>query len=168
MASRLFRLSSQESPRFVYAGIPLLLAATHSFAIEFEALLNLEPVAAELSKDSLVKIMQLRYGVSGVLLRDLEDLVEIRNEIIHPMPLPSGTSDDWPDYLRRVKEKGLLTTTGNPDSDYYMLAQVASHNLFAWAVEVTKALYEAVVYSNPEKISLFRPFLNENFKTLFG
>ncbi len=168
VASRLFCLSKHESPRFVYAGIPLLLAAIHTFAIEYEALLNLELVGAELSTDSLARIMQVRYGVSGVLLRELEDLIEIRNEIIHPVPLPSGTPDNWPDYLRRVKEKGLLTTTGNPDADYCMFAQMASHKLFAWAVEVTKALYEAIVYSNPERTSLFRRFLDENFNTLFG
>ena len=175
VAVRLYRLSRDESSsrpdknssRLVYAGIPLLLAAAHSFAIEYEGILNSGPVPAELSVDSLVKIMDNRYGVSGCLLQDLQDLVEIRNEIIHPVPLPAGTPDNWPDYLRRVKKKELLTTTGDPNADYILLAQIASHKLFAWAVEVTKCLYSAIINSNPAKMPMFLPLL-DNLKNLFG
>lgn len=130
--------------------------------------MNLEPVPAELCTDSLVKIMEARHGVSGVLLQDLRDLVEIRNEIIHPVPLPSGTQDNWPVYLRRVKKKGLLTTTGDPNADYVLLAQIGSHKLFTWAVDVTKGLYEAVINSNAAKMQAFQPFLDHNFKNLFS
>lgn len=176
VAARLFRLSRQESTSrpdknsscYVYAGIPLLLASTHSFAIEYEGIMNLGPVPAELSADPLVKTMATRYCVSDVLLQDLRDLVEIRNEIIHPVPLPSGTPDNWPDYLRRVKKKGLLTTTGDPNADYILLGQIASHRLFTWAVQVTKDLYAAVINSNPAKLQAFQPFLDYNFKNLFG
>lgn len=171
---RLFRLSREESScrpdkntsRFVYAGIPLLLAAAHSFAIEYEAIMNLGAVPAELSKDSLVSLMEKRYGVSGDLLQNLQDLAEIRHEIIHPIPLPTGTPDNWPDYLRRVKNKGLLNTTGDPNADYILLAQIASHRLFAWSVEVTKSLYSAIINSNPAKTQMFQPLL-DNFESLF-
>jgi len=176
VASRLYRLSRDESDlssdknhsRFVYAGIPLLLAAIWSFAIEYESIQNLGPVPAELSTDPLVKVMQTRYGVSGGLLEDLRDLVEIRNELLHPIPLPPGTPDNWPDYLRRVKQKGLLASTGDPNADYIMFGQIASHRLFAWAVELTKRLYTAVVDSNPAKSPMFQPFLDSNFNALFG
>jgi hypothetical protein len=167
VASRLFRLSRDESPRFVYAGIPLLLAAAHSFAIEYEGIMNLGPVPPELFLNSFVKIMEARYGVSGGLLQDLKDLVEIRNEIIHPVPLPVGTPDNWPDYLRRIKKKGLLTTTGDPNADYILLAQISSHKLFAWAVEVTKGLYAAIISSNSAKMQMFLPLL-DNLKNLFA
>ena len=94
--------------------------------------------------------------------------MEIRNEIIHPVPLPTGTPDNWPDYLRRVKSKGLLSTTGKPNSDYVMLGQIASHKLFMWAIDVTEGLYKAIIESNPAKVELFRPFLDPNFQMLFG
>jgi hypothetical protein len=122
----------------------------------------------ELSGDSLTKLMETRYRVSGDLLEDLRDLMEIRNEILHPVPLPTGTPDNWPDYLRRVKQKGLLTTSGSPNCDYVMLGQIASHKLFAWAVEVTKRLYRAIVYSNPAKVQMFQDYLDHNFDGLFG
>lgn len=176
LAAQLFRLSKEESntrtdkntSRFVYAGIPLLLAAAHSFAIEYEGMLNLETLPAELSTDPLAKLMETRYGLSGRPLADLRDLIEIRNEIIHPIPLPAGTTDNWPDYLRHIKQKGLLSSTGDPKADYIMLAQIASHRLFEWAVEVTRVLYGAIVNSSLTKAQLFQNFLDENFKTLFG
>src|SRR5882724_8561099 len=90
LTARLFRFSRDESgsqpdknsSHFVYAGIPLLLAATQSFAIEYEGIMTLGPLPTDLT-DPLVKLMEKRYGVSGDLLQDLRDLVEIRNEIIH-------------------------------------------------------------------------------------
>jgi len=143
------------------------LAAAHSFAIEYEGMASFGPLPAALSSGSLVKIMQKLYSVSGALLQDLRDLVEIRNEIIHPVPLPPGAPDNWPHYLRRVKEKGLLTTTGDSNADYVLLGQIASHRLFTWAAEVTKGLYAAVIKSNDANAEAFLPFL-ENFKNLFG
>ena len=176
LAAKLFRLSKDESnaqtdkntSRFVYAGIPLLLSAAHSFAVEYEGILTLEPLPAELSTDPLAKLMETRYGITGSQLEDLRDLIEIRNEIIHPHPLPAGTPDNWPDYLRHVKQKGLLSSTGDPNADYIMLAQIASHRLFGWSVEVINVLYGAIVNSNPTKAQLFQKFLDDNFKTLFG
>jgi hypothetical protein len=46
--------------------------------------------------------------------------------------LQAGTQDNWPEYLRRVKKKGLLTTTGDPNADYVLLAQIGFHGLFTW------------------------------------
>jgi hypothetical protein len=175
VAAKIFRLSKDESSsrkgkntsRFVYAGIPLLLAAVHSFAIEYESILNVGPIPPGLSSEPLEKLMRERYGVSGILLQDVRDLVEVRNEIIHPVPLPPGTKDNWPEYLRRVKKMGLLNTTGDPNSDYIMLSQIGSHRLFRWAVEVTKGLYAAIVNSNPAKAPLSQLFIHQ-FATLFG
>src|SRR6266404_5406716 len=135
VVARLFRLSEQEASsrpdgntsRYVYAGIPLLLAACHSFIIEYEGIMNVGPMPPILSKrEPLVKLLK-GYGATSDLITDLRDLVEIRNEIIHPVPLPTGTPDNWPKYLRRIKHKGLLSTTGDPDTDYIMMSQIASH-----------------------------------------
>lgn len=111
--------------------------------------------------------MRERYGVCGDLMEDLKDLIELRNEIVHPSPLPTGTPDNWPDYLRRVKQKGLLATSAGTVGDYLLLDQIASHKLFLWAAEVTKNLYSAVVNSDPKKIEHFKEFLT-NFDNLFG
>jgi hypothetical protein len=88
----------------------------------------------------LAMLMEPRYGISASVLEDFRDLIEIRNEIIHPAPLPAGTPDNWPSYLMYVKQKGLLSSTGDPNADYIMLSQIA-HRLFGWSVEVTKVLY---------------------------
>ncbi|HXA78703.1 MAG TPA: hypothetical protein VNV41_16330 [Candidatus Acidoferrales bacterium] len=176
VVARLFRLSNAEAKsqpdknhsRYVYAGIPLLLAAVQSFAVEYEGMLSLEPLPIELSADSLARLMETRYGVSGSILEDLRDLIEIRNEIIHPVPLPAGTADNWPEYLRRIKQKGLLSSTGRPDSDYIMLGQIASHRLFKWAIAVTKNLYAVIIASDSAKVRMFQPFLDPNFESFFG
>jgi hypothetical protein len=176
VVARLFRLSNDEAKsrpdknhsRYVYAGIPLLLAAVQSFAVEYEGMLSLEPLPTELSADSLARLMETRYGVSGSNLEDLRDLIEIRNEIIHPVPLPAGTADNWPAYLRRIKQKGLLSSTGKPDSDYIMLGQIASHRLFKWAIAVTKNLYAVIIASNSAKVRMFEAFLDPNFESFFG
>jgi len=176
VVARLFRLSNDEAKsrpdknhsRYVYAGIPLLLAAVQSFAVEYEGMLSLEPLPTELSADSLALLMETRYGVSGSNLEDLRDLIEIRNEIIHPVPLPAGTADNWPAYLRRIKQKGLLSSTGKPDSDYIMLGQIASHRLFKWAIAVTKNLYAVIIASNSAKVRMFEAFLDPNFESFFG
>lgn len=175
VASKQFALSKDEASRssdknhsrFVYAGLPLLLAAAWSFAIEYESMLALGSLPPELSTNSLVDLMQNRFGVAGDLLRDLRDLMEIRNEILHPVPLPTGTRDNWPDYLRHIKQKGLLTTSGDSKSDYLMLPQIASHRLFRWAVDVTKELYRAIVFSNNEKAQMFHRYLEPNFRAFF-
>lgn len=167
-ASRLFDLSRQE-PRFVYAGLPLLMAALHSFALEYERFLThgqMPGIFTDKNLD-LAKLMKERYAVPGDLLEDLRDLIELRNEIIHPSPLPTGTRDNWPDYLRRVKDKGLLTTSGGSAADYLLLDQIASYRLFSWAVQVTRKLYSAVVNSDPMKAHHFHRYLT-NFDSLFG
>jgi|GEM_PF-1902373 len=177
LAGRLFRMSREEARSsrdqnhsdFTYAGVPLLLAAVQSFIIEYEGMLNLQPLPDELSAPrGLAVLLESRYSVTGDLLEDIRELVEIRNEIIHPVPLPPGTPDNWPDYLRRIKQRGLLSTTGDPKADYIMLSQISSHRLFEWAVEVTKEIYEVIVYSNPDKVLMFEPYLDYNFQTLFG
>ena len=176
-AGRLFRMSAEEARSsrdqnqsdFTYAGVPLLLAAVQSFIIEYEGMLNLQPLSDELSVPrGLAVLLESRYSVTGDLLEEVRELIEVRNEIIHPVPLPPGTPDNWPDYLRRVKQRGLLSTTGDPKADYIMFSQISSHKLFEWAVELTKKIYETVVYSNPDKVLMFERYLDYNFQTLFG
>lgn len=172
---RLFRFSKAEAvssedgnlSKFVYAGIPLLLAALRSFIIEQESLGRLTPPPPEVDSDDLIELLRSRYGVAEPLLEDVRLLREIRNEIIHPNPLPPGTPDNWPSYLRPIKERGLLTSTGRPDGDYIMYGQIASHSLFAWAVKVTRDTFEAIVNSEPMRGKPLQGFV-DNFEAFLS
>jgi hypothetical protein len=86
-AGRLFRMSAEEARSsrdqnhsdFTYAGVPLLLAAVQSLVIEYEGMLNLQPLSDELSAPrGLAVLLESRYGVSGDLLEEVRELIEIR------------------------------------------------------------------------------------------
>lgn len=176
VVSRLYRLSAaepatahdQKHSRYIYAGLPLLLSSIHSFIIEYEGMLSSQPLPEDLAKKELTALLERHYGISGDFLEEFRDLIEIRNEIIHPVPLPVGTLDNWPDYLRRIKQQGLLCSTGDPNADYLMLSQMASHDLFKWAVGITERVYEVIVNSDPSKAASYQHFVHPNFGTLFG
>jgi len=138
----------------VFAGIPLLLTSLSSLIIECESIGVVTPPAVDLSQP-LPKLLSERYGMSGELLEEFKCLCEVRNEIIHPVPLPTGTNDNWPDYLRRVKDKRVAVEHPEPGAHYTFFAQMASHDLFAWAIWVTRGAYETVIYSFPEQWRAF-------------
>lgn len=174
LAKKLYGLSRAEAASskdgnnsmFVYAGIPILVAALRSFIIEYESIGILTPPPPEVSSDDLVGLLRSRYGCNDGLLNDVQLLCEIRNEIVHPVPLPPGTPDNWPTYLHRIKEQGLLSSTGNPSGDYIMFGQMASQRLFTWAVKVTRSAFEAVANSDPTRAQNFSGFV-ESFDTFF-
>jgi hypothetical protein len=165
LVSKLYEHSRQEATsldgnwsRYVYAGLPMLLAALQALVAEFEFLLN--PSGSGQPPDVNRPEFLTRYEIAGSLLERYTDLIELRNEVIHPAHAPTGNADNWPDYLRRVKEAGLLNTTGDPRGDYILLSQLASHRLFTWAVAVTRELYEKVIESDPARATQFRRFLS--------
>jgi hypothetical protein len=152
---KLFRSSEKEalesmdgnSSRYVWAGLPMLLAGLIAFVVEQERMLNPRPDPDRLKnlERSLPEMMAELYGLKGELLDALKDLSELRHELIHPAHTATGTPDSWPDYLRHIKNMGVLNTTGNPKSDYIMLSQMASHRMFDWAVEVVGRIYEVIL-----------------------
>jgi hypothetical protein len=162
--SKLYQHSKQEATsldgnwsRYVYAGLPMLLAALQALVVEYEFLLNLRGFAKppDVNKPEFT----IKYKISGPLRERYDDLIELRNEVIHPVHVPTGTSDNWPSYLGRIKKAGLLNSTGDPKGDYILLSQLASHRLFTWAVNVTRDLYEKVIESDPVRATQFRGFL---------
>jgi hypothetical protein len=166
VASKLYALSWREAKKsangnwsgYAYAGIPLLISSIHAFIVEYE---NILPPKSDLQDMvALDAILEKRYGVSGSLLEDFKDLHEIRNELTHPVHLPPGTPDNWPEYLRRIKALGLLNTTGRADGDYDLLGQVASHRLFRWAMEATKQVFRAIVQSDLQRAPHFEHLLS--------
>jgi hypothetical protein len=152
--------------RYVYAGLPMLLAALQAFVVEYERMSY--PGRTSKILDINSSEFKTTYRIDGPLLQDFEALSELRNEIIHPAHLPTGSKDNWPDYLRHVKSAGLLNTTNDPDSDYTMFPQMGSHKLFTWAVNVTREIYKAVIESDPKRAERFRPFLESWSSEQFG
>lgn len=149
---------------YPFAGIPLLVSALQSFIIEYESILPsdstcLEPLMRG-GLGGLIQLLETRYAVQGKLLDEARNLLEVRNEMVHPVPLPTGTGDNWPTYLRKLKEDGLAESTGE-SPDYNFMAQLGSHRLFAWACRVTHDLFQQVVYSNREKSAIFQGFVDE-------
>jgi hypothetical protein len=170
LASKIYKLSEQEarispggnSSQMVFAGVPLLVSSIYALIIECESIGIVGPPDVA-PMEALPRVLQTRYGLSGEQLKDFRCLCEIRNEIVHPVPLPPGTSDNWPDYLRRIKNKKLVVE--HPDSGAHgsFFDQMASHELFAWAVYVTYVAYQAVIRSIPDQGMLLQFFL-----TTFG
>ncbi|HXX22268.1 MAG TPA: hypothetical protein VEO19_03865 [Terriglobia bacterium] len=146
-----------------YAGIPLLVSALQSFVIEYECLLSSDRTCLEpLTRGGLAglrEMLETRYRVRGKLLEEAGLLIEVRNEMVHPVPLPTGSSDNCPEYLRPLKEAGLLSSTGRVP-DYVFPEQLASHKLFAWSCRVTRDLFAHVAASDAKKYQLWREMVN--------
>jgi hypothetical protein len=143
---------------YTWAALPILLAALQALVVEYEVVMN--PLAAsEPASDINGTEFVKRYGIAGDLLDNFNDLIEVRNEVVHPSHAPTGTPDNWPVYLARLKKLGVLESTGAADHDYLLLGQIASHRLFVWAVQVVRSLYEAVIRSDPQRAPQFEPYL---------
>jgi hypothetical protein len=146
--------------------IPMLLSSLRCLVVEYA---SFPPVDADAldelaAPDDLGKMLT-RYGVEPPLRSDALLLQEVRNEIIHPAHRPTGSPDNCPDYLRPLKDRGLLQSTGRVDSDYMFLSQLQSHRLFKWACRVTADLAEKVIQSNPAKFAALGEFI-ENYNSL--
>lgn len=145
--------------RWTYCGIPLTLSALRCLIVEYASWGPADGKLLEiLTKNDDLRSTLLHLNAEQPLIKETEYLIEIRNEIIHPVHRPSGTRDNWPDYLRVLKEKGLLQTTGKPDEDYILLDQIASHRLFSWAREVARDVALFIMKSDAQKWSHFGAF----------
>jgi hypothetical protein len=142
---------------YTWAGLPMLLAALQALVVEYEFVLN--PVATTKPLDITSPAFVARYRISGDLLENFNDLIEFRNEIVHPAHATRGTPDNWPSYLGRIKKLGLLETARSPTNDDVLLSQMASHRLFEWAVLVVRSLYVAVIKSDPQRADFFLRYL---------
>ena len=139
------------------AAIPLLFSALRCLSIEYERFFHkpreeIKNIMKMLTGNGpdLVQLMDEVYFIENPLRQDILDLYEIRNEIIHSSTTPTGTKDNWPDYLRRIKEKGLLETTGEKNSDYDMLSQCCSLRLLEWACRIsTEFAYQIAAIRKP-------------------
>jgi hypothetical protein len=149
--------------RWVYAGMPLLIAGLEAFLIEHQHMLRdnsgVRTIAGVYPLPEVLKL----YPLPNDLRLDLEALIEIRNLILHPSPLPSG-GPRWPDSLKRLRERKVLD--GNiPQSGTDELSLLASHRLFEWAV-VTSAQTLDVVITSDDRADFFRGLVRNLWQVL--
>ncbi len=137
---------------YVWAAIPMLLSGLTALIIEQEVMFRHQRqedrVEVLLTKRSLVAQCESLYGLCDPLRSDLRDLIELRNEIIHPAHNATGTKDNWPDEIRHIKNRGLLQSTGTDDGDYIMLSQLKSFRLLEWAVATVEQV-KAIILAYP-------------------
>lgn len=133
-------------------GIPLLFSALRALLIECNSglydmtLKEDKAIMERLSKDpNELKILYESYKVDGNLYEELSMMYEIRNELVHPALRPSGTQDMTPDYLRPLKELGVLQSTGDPSGDYPWMNQLESHRLFVYCFELLEKISHKVL-----------------------
>lgn len=130
---------------YPFAGIPLLFSALRALLIECNSgvfdmhedktiiqRLALEPNELEILRD--------RYQVIGDLHDQLAMMYDVRNELVHPAHRPAGTNDMTPEYLRPLKVRGVLQTSGDPFSDYPWMHQLESHRLFRYGFELLEQI----------------------------
>ena len=123
---------------YTLAGVPTLLAAFRCLLIEVNDgvltdLVSREDALASLAKSrNEISFLEDWYTIPAELLADLRLLQEVRNEIVHPSHRPGPEADNTPTYLRSLKDRGLLQSTGK-EADYIWIGQLQSHRLFRWA-----------------------------------
>jgi len=102
--------------------------------------------------NSVREVLKL-YPLTDERRQDLEALIEIRNQIVHPSPVPFGRPE-WPESLQRLRDRKVLD--GNtPQSGTYALALLASHGVFEWAVERCAEALDVVADSDAERSWMF-------------
>jgi hypothetical protein len=142
-----------KSSRWVYAGLPVLMAGVEAFLIEHQHLLKDSSSIQTLAGVSSVREVLKLYPLTDELRQDLEALIEIRNQIVHPSPVPFGRPE-WPESLQRLRDRKVLD--GNtPQSGTYALALLASHRVFEWAVERCAEALDVVADSDAERSWMF-------------
>jgi len=141
------------SSRWVYVGLPVLMAGLDAFLIEHQRLLS-NSTLKELTGVDGVREILMQYQLPDELRLDMEALVEVRNQIIHPVPVPFG-KPEWPHSLQRLRDRKVLD--GHvPQSGTDVLALLASHRLFEWAVERCADALDVVAACDPERAWMFR------------
>ncbi|MCL5284263.1 MAG: hypothetical protein M1313_00650 [Nitrospirae bacterium] len=140
---------------YVLCAIPMIFSALRCLMIEYESVSPPNRTALKVltEPNDFLKMLD-HYKVTGQLLKEANLLNEIRNEIVHPAHLPTGTPDNWPEYLQEIKKMGLLQSTGKVEADYAFFAQMSSHKLFSWACCVAQDIAACIVKSDSEKFKI--------------
>ena len=140
-----------KTSRWVYAGVPVLMAGVEAFLIEHQHLLKDSSSIQTLAGVDPIRDVLRLYPLTDELRLDLEALVEIRNQIVHPSSVPFGK----PESLQRLRDRKVLDGNTPPQSGMHALALLASHPVFEWAVERCAEALDVVADSDPERSWIF-------------
>ena len=69
------------------------------------------------------------------IIQDLALVIEVRHEIVHPMPLSTGTPWNIPEKFLPLHRDGILISNGHPDADYLFIDKLRSYALVYWCWE---------------------------------
>jgi len=145
--------SAKGSSQWVYVGLPVLMAGLEAFLIEHQRMLNGGSGTKKLAGVDGVREVLNQYQLPDALRLDIEALVEVRNQIVHPAQVPFGRPE-WPKSLQRLRDRKVLDGP-TPQSGTDVLALLASHRLLEWAVERCAKALDAVADSDPEREWMF-------------
>jgi len=130
----------------------MIVAAVRAFVVEYaDHPPRDQGLLESLNRNSDIPAVLNYSNADDCLKNEALWLLEVRNEILHPAHLATGTKDNFPQYLRPLKEKGVLQSSGKPDSDYVLLMHFASQKLFTWSIGVARKIVNQVLASHPEK-----------------
>lgn len=189
LVGELYRLSknaaasSSDCVPWIYAGLPILLSGVEAYLIEHQHLLR-SPAAEKRAGFDGLKAVLGEYKLSETLSDDVCTLIEIRNEIVHPIALPLR-EQNW-ECLGRLYKLGLLRDIGSetapcgenpsppvhhcpepPRSGYEMLSRISSHKLFEWSIGRICDLLVAIAKSDPQREWIFQG-LASNLSRVLG
>jgi hypothetical protein len=166
-----FRESAKEvandttrASRWVYAGLPVLVAGVEAFLIEHQHLLKESSSIQTLAGVDPVREVLKLYPLTDELQQDLEALIEIRNQIVHPSSVPFR-KPEWPESLQRLRDRGVLDGDA-PQSGMHALALLASHRVFEWAVERCAETLDVIADSDPARSWLFHGHASNLWRVL--
>ena len=77
--------------------------------------------------------------------KNFDLIIEVRNEIVHPVPFGIGMPWNVPGDLLELHEKGILMTTGKHDAEYSFNDKIRSYALAYWSWEVIESAVALVV-----------------------
>jgi hypothetical protein len=149
---------------WVYAGIPMLVTGVEAFLIEHQRILNQNPNRSTIAGDDPIRDVLLLYSLPDDLRDDMSALIEIRNQIVHPSPVPFG-SYYWPASLERLRSQGVLDGR-TPQSGADVLSILASHRLFEWAVEKCARTLDVISASDQDRAWMFHSLADNLWKVL--
>lgn len=111
--------------------------------------LSEDRIAELVEKPTWEKYRELGRELSGngfQAPRDLKLLIDLRNEIVHPLPYAQLITPEntIPDRLAELQTKGLLISTANPNADFHLSQKLCSYALGYWAFQKSQAAVQAL------------------------
>jgi hypothetical protein len=131
--------------------IPMLFSFLRSFSIEVENFRELEYgykssllIKLESSSSNDALLICGYYHIPKEIIKKMELLTQIRNEIIHPSPYPENGSN-LPEYLYKLKELNILWEPSSYFLVHNILDYFCSHELLKWGVTIVLDISEIML-----------------------